>query len=222
MILDLTDILVRLAEPAIGLTTMKSLFLIVTIALFAVTSNAQKKLGRNDIAIQIRNAQILVDIYKNSNSAKLIYRLVDSIRQSSMEHDPKFKINMAKLEKSISSRSDTSKTLDEILSFIDSYTVYHCDSLVLNLKDNLNYKQLLVSVGQATKSELEPTIPRATIDGTSFTYKILTVTGEKRINAQSPTASSHPLLYNLLVRSLNIYRRLRPDGILKAKIRGVY
>jgi hypothetical protein len=201
---------------------MKTLLLIITIAFLTESATAQKKLWKNDIVIQIRNTQILVDIQKNSNSAKLVYSLVDSVQQSAMEHDPQFKINMAKLEKSVSSKSNKFKLLDEVISFVDSYTIYHRDSLILNLIENPGYKQLLISIAQAPKSELQPPKTRVMIDGTLFTYKITTAKGEQRVIAQSPTAESHPLLYDLLMRSLKIYRELKPNGILKAKIWGVY
>jgi len=175
-------------------------------------------LGKHDLTINISASPSFeqrfgVDIYKRSNSVKLVYCLFDSIKFSGLKKDTAYQSFYSQFQKIKMEVPEWEKKLH---AFLERYTAYTRDSIVINLKKDTSYNNVLLKVAKATKEQLE--LKRNVgFDGVSVAYTITTSTGITTAYAHSPTAVSQPLLYSLLTRSLAIYRQEKPDGILKRR-----
>jgi hypothetical protein len=83
------------------------------------------------------------------------------------------------------------------------------DSLLLDKEKVESYDSLLNWFIRASITELEnqeANKDRHLLDGVYFIFTIVSKSGSRKAYANSPDVSSHPLIYELLTKTFDIYR----------------
>jgi hypothetical protein len=112
---------------------------------------------------------------------------------------------------------DLIKYVMEMDKIREKYTQYKTDTLLIISENNQNYINLYSEVTSSPKKVLENSIEgklRIVLDGYSITFDITTETRTDRILLQSPNKESHPILYNFIKETFNIYREEKKNDFL--------
>jgi len=105
----------------------------------------------------------------------------------------------------------------ELDSINKKYTYYSTDSLLISTLFNPLYTKLLSEVVLTNTDSLEnkkKNAERVVLDGVQFFFDIKIGDAEHTAQAQSPNQDSHPILYQLLEQTLDIYRKMKVNMFL--------
>ncbi|MES2378014.1 MAG: hypothetical protein V4553_15610 [Bacteroidota bacterium] len=195
------------------MTKIKS-FLLISIFLFiSVDLFAQSIVKKGDIVIHLTgndafvNHRFYIDIYKKSNSVKVVYSYLDSLKHSEVGKDPEY----ARVEnkKQEYEDNDPKRKLhwDTIGMIFERHKAYTRDSVTINLKTDTAYSNLLQRVANVDKAELAPKIDPMVLDGDSMSINIITTDKNMQAAAHAPGAKTHPLLFSFITSTLNKDRK---------------
>lgn len=151
---------------------------------------AQESVNKGDVIIHIYNSvafinyKFMMNIRKKGNEVKINYACMDSVKFSEVRKDPEYSI------------TNSSSTL------FDRHTAYTKDSVIINLKRDTAYKNLLLRIANASEIELKQNKKRDVLDGDHPNFIIINHSGSKTISAHAPDPDEMPLLYRLLQSSL--------------------
>jgi len=166
-----------------------------------------------------------IDIYRTKGNIKIVYSIRKSLQLDLLnnnngyisirqDYDVMFHSDPAS-KKWTDLQKDSLSTKFE--SLLRNYAICDKDSLLLDRKMVASYDSLLNHVNNAGVSELENTEAnknRHLLDGVFFGFTIISPTGSKKAQAQSPEALSHPLLYELLTKTCALYRDIKNNNFL--------
>lgn len=177
----------------------------------------------------VSDSEFIVNIHKSPNDIKIVYILRDSVDDISLEQNKYHTVYKDTLFKLFNDLSANRNTFTLYASKLDSltklYSYYRKDSILLDVKTNISYNNLLNKIVRSTREELENKVGnknRVTLDGTSFRFNVITSNQDKFIYANSPRETSHPLLYQLISETLNIYRQTKNNMFLDKRITNGY
>ena len=163
---------------------------------------------------------MLINIYRHIDSVKVVYKLRDSVNYKSMFKDKRYNElkKYAEYPLNIKTSLDSMKEIYRKLDSIDyKYTFYSEDSLLITSTLKPLYTKLLDDVVGTSSDSLEnkeANKARIVFDGTIFEFKIKNRNTERIVNAQQPNPKSHPILYQLLKQTLELYRRTKINAFL--------
>lgn len=211
---------------------MMRYLILLAFTLFHSITFAQDAVKKGDITIHITgneqnyNDKLLIDIYKRSNTIKIVYAVLDSVKNNQMALDTAFTNNREKFFKYVESFGIVSQEKVEkgkILSskykaFIKRYSVYYSDSVTLSAKTHTAYNNLLIKIAAASREDLEQRAYNkkfVKMHSLPIEFTVTDKSGVKQAYTQSPNATSNPLLYALLSETLSICRARNTSILLK-------
>ena len=157
--------------------------------------------------------------YKDSIMIK--FKMKDSVSLNKLKKDSVYKTLMKSFHqvKQFDTKHDTIKNL---LKRIDSvtvlYTTYNSDSVQIAYSQFSDYSKLLRQLFKSSKIELENSKNiknRIILDGTNMTFEFShNELIQFSARAHSPDKESHPLLYDYITSTLDIYRGIRKNTFL--------
>ncbi len=166
----------------------------------------------------VSGEEYFIDILPFKDSAKLIFRIKKSVKQSKLYKDTNFIriIETLKSVKKFGPNNDTVKTYIAKLDSLNSiYTIYERDSLFISNTKNEPYFELVQEVLNTSAEILEnKNNNRIVIDGEKLIFKITKNGISQTVYAYSPTITSNPLLYKLVKETKGLYRLNKKNGIL--------
>jgi hypothetical protein len=212
--------------------------LLLIISLLPLLALGQDLIKKGDISIHITgneqnyNDKLLIDIYKRSNTIKIVYAVLDSVKNNQMELDTAFTNSRKKFFKYVESFGTVSQEkVDKgnILSnkykaFVRRYSVYYSDSVTLSSKKDTAYNNLFIRIAKASREDLEQTAYNkkfVKMHSLLIEFTVADESGVKQAYTNSPNATSNPLLYALLSQTLSICRA-RNTSILLPGFYGNY
>lgn len=150
---------------------------------------------------------------------KLLYKVKDSISILA-ENDPALTAYRKKAM-ALTHFSPQNDTLIDLLQKIDSvrqqFIYYSIDSIMIHKKDNLSYTKLLATLLHTSTDSLAQKAQngnRIVLDGTSFTFLLQQNGRTEKVTVRSPTATSHPMLHDILKNTFALYRERCPESRL--------
>lgn len=157
----------------------------------------------------------------NKDSVRIKFKSKDSVSFNKLRNDRVYKKLMRSFGK-IKQFDLTNDTLKNPIFRIDSvrevHTIYHTDSILIAYSQIPEYSKLLGNLFKSSKAELENSEnirDRIILDGTNMTFEF---SHNKLIQfsagAHSPDEKSHPLIYDFLKSTLEIYRNIRKNTFL--------
>ncbi|WP_377186858.1 hypothetical protein [Mucilaginibacter ximonensis] len=164
---------------------------------------AQETVNKGDIVIHIHGSgpdflnKFQLDIYKRSDSMKIVYAVFDSIRFSVTRKDSAFARLSAKYWEGKGDSAERRRLSDAVSAYFERNSVYDRDSITIAARQDTAYNALLQRLGSASKEDLLQTgrnKNRFLIDGVHFGFAITSASGYKAVGVRSPSANSHPLL----------------------------
>jgi hypothetical protein len=162
----------------------------------------------------------LIKIFEKENDLLIEYKLADTVSDL-LKKDRKYKRLIKKTILNPNPENieyiDIMKYAMEMDKIRDKYTQYKTDTLFIDNENNQNYINLYSEVTSSSKKVLENSIEgkfRIVLDGYSITFDITTETRTDRILLQSPNKESHPILYNFIKETFNIYREEKKNDFL--------
>jgi hypothetical protein len=163
---------------------------------------------------------LLINIRKRADSIKIIYKLRDSINYKGMFKDKRYN-ELSKYMAyplNIKTGRDSMRMIDhELDSINEKYTHYSIDSLLISTHFMPLYTKLLDEVVLTNTDSLEnkkKNVDRHVMDGVDFYFDIKIGDAERTLQAQSPNQDSHPILYQLLEQTLDVYRKTKVNMFL--------
>jgi hypothetical protein len=160
-----------------------------------------------------------IKITTGIDSIKIRYKIRDST-STSLDSDKEFNAHRNYLLslKNIDFHNDTVVNKLNILeSIAEKYTFYSKDSIEVSNSDNESYLNLINEVFDSPTDSLNNKIQnknRIVFDGIQMTFILREKGNQREVHAHSPTAKSHPLLYELIDSSINIYREAKKNDFL--------
>jgi hypothetical protein len=168
---------------------------------------------------QVNGIAFSMCITDKGKRMKVVYKVRDSV--SVKEEQDTVLAAYRKLGMSITNISLQNDTLKGLMQKIDSlmqfYTYYSMDSITIRKKRNRSYTALMKTILKAPIDTLlqgANNRNRIVLDGTRFTFVLQNNGYSRKVNAHSPTKTSHPLLYALVKHTLALYRQKRPLNFL--------
>ena len=165
--------------------------------------------------------RFLINIYKNKNDLKIVYSIRDSVDDSSLElnqYYQAYKDTLLRLFNNLNeNRKDFKLYADKMDSLREQYSYYSKDSIILKPEKNIAYSNLLQEIFVTSTEKLENkegNKNRFSLDGTIFKFHLLSSAENRIIYAHSLREKSHPLLYQLLSETLNVYRQTKNNQFL--------
>jgi hypothetical protein len=202
---------------------LKSILLIIFSCL-SVSLSAQTV--NNDLKIDIRasgsfeGTNLLISIHRHTDSIKIIYKLRDSVNYKGLFKNKRYN-DLKKFSTwplNVRTRIDSIQKINlELYNLSQQYTYYSKDSLLISIHSDTIYTKLLDEVSTTGSDSLENkkiNKDRAVLDGTYFIFNIKIGNTERNVHAHSPDQISHPILYQLLHQTLEIYRRTKVNSFL--------
>lgn len=211
---------------------MKKLLIFVVCTIYSLLIAGQpvqstaNSLGRvvNDLKIDIRastasmngNGNYEINIDKRADFIKIVYKLTNRVNYKGLLENKRYQ-EIKKYRTyplNTTTRKDSlAKINAEFSSLFESYTSYDKDSLIVNAHLEPQYTQLLYDINKTNTDSLENKNWHV-LDGTAFSFKITNGRSTRMIFADSPTAKSNPMLYQLLTQTLELYRSIKMNTFL--------
>lgn len=207
------------------------LFLLLFLIFSSFNLSSQDLRGKKVEVMAITSAsaqEYFIETSCNEKEITIMYRLKDSISRNGLDLDSTY-ISLSKKMKEWTYFDPTDTYQKEVYrhfrSVIERYTVYSVDSIKFRYGKQPKYEKLLHTLFNSSKTELEnkeKNKDRIVLDGTSMSFTFLMNEVEiNKVQAQSLTVSSHPLLYNYVDSSLELYRQKKKNNFLsKARTSG--
>jgi hypothetical protein len=166
----------------------------------------------------VSGEEYFIDILPNKDSAKLMFRIKKSVKQSKLDKDTNIIriIETLKSVKKFGPNNDTVKTYISKLDSLNSiYTIYETDILFISNSKNEAYIELVHEVLNTSADILEnKNNNRLVLDGVTMIFKLTNNGISQTVYARSPTITSNPLLYKLVTETIILYRLNKKNGIL--------
>lgn len=200
---------------------MKNIFLLLLV-LLSNFANAQTLPDPFTLKIkattQTPSNEFTIDITKQGDNLKLIYGLRDSISYR-LDRDKNYlALNNLIIESfATASRDSLAKLGAKQDSMRSLYSVYSRDSISLTVSEATAFIDILNRVNKTGNVELtnaSANAARNMREGPVFSFKIITPSQSRLLYAQYPTASTNPLLYQLITESLKLYREKKKNTFL--------
>jgi len=162
------------------------------------------------------------------NGIKIKFKFKDSILMNKLRTDSTYRIlSKSLIETKYYRKNDTIMNLyKRVDSAIKVNTVYSIDSIKINYNENPEYEKLLAILLNSSQAELENkgnNKNRFVLDGTTMDFEFFQNDSIKfTAYAHSPNKTSHPLLYEYINSTMNIYRGLKKNNFLTKKITSGY
>jgi hypothetical protein len=155
------------------------------------------------------------------DSIKINCKIEDSVSVNKLKNDLVYKTLMNSFRE-VNQFDLTNDSLKNLLKRIDSvtvaYTTYSTDSVLIACSHFPDYSKLLGNLFKSSRIELENTeqnTPRVILDGTNMSFEFSqNELIQYSAGAHSPDKESHPLLYDYVKSTLDIYRRIKKDTFL--------
>jgi hypothetical protein len=203
-----------------------AIFLLAIILIFSASAvKAQThKLYLNNLEIIITSSNVLkegnffIDITKYDDFTKIVYKFQDSVDYKRLFVNKQYK-NLSKCLDTLKNNKSRSELYLEMYNIAQKYTYFSKDSLQITTRSQPLYFELLGKVNKTSSDSLENKIVnenRIVLDGTYFGFTIKNGKNERTVQAHSPDPKSHPLLYELLNQTFNIYRETKNNSFLTA------
>lgn len=190
--------------------SMKNILLSFIIVLTPSALLAQSVVKKGDVVIHISGSVVAIndhkfdlDIYKKGNSVEIKYTSCDSIKYAEIRKDPEFRrLNDISFnyEPGIVKRNLMS---DSIGMVIEKHKAFTRDSVLLKLKTDTSYRNLLQRIANADKAELTPKIESHLLDGYNISIRIITTDKNLFLVASNPELKTHALLFSIIKQTLN-------------------
>ena len=206
------------------------LFLTVILGFWLFDGYAQK-LPLIQIDITATNAfkgtYLFISICSYEDVTKIVYKVKDSLDNKGLKSDTQY-MTLEKYRKEV---IDTERNVDPALKLMQKFaeiskkhTHYSMDSVLVSTKSTPLYTKLLNKVANISTDSLENSkanIDRVVLDGTHFDFHIKRLNQQRVVRAHSPTQKSHPILYDLLHQTMELYRNKKNNTFLtKARTDG--
>lgn len=199
------------------------LFLFVLLTSISSQLFSQNLEGKNitlNALTSVTGKEFVLETSCFKNEIKIKLKIADSVSFDKLKTDSTYII----LSKSLLSAMEFNTKNDTLMnlykrfdSLIKANTVYSMDSISINYNQFIPYDKLLTKLFNSTPTELENkenNKNRMVLDGTSMEFKFSQNDSIKyTVFAHSPTKLSHPLLYDYLNSTLEIYRKLKNNNI---------
>lgn len=204
-------ILQRFSINIIRMKTQNILLLIGLMLLYAVKTLAQATQNTDEVIIHISAERLeqtrSIDIYKHFDEIKIVYAGSDSIKNIELRRDKEFLKVSNSYMKQIKANKISESTSDSLRMFFDRHRAYDRDSITFKVKTDTAYNNLLTRIIDASDEELlqpEKNARRAILDGIVISFNITNGLNKRSLFAHSPSAETHPLLYDLVKRTSKI------------------
>jgi|GEM_PF-1751646 len=177
---------------------------------------AQAIVNKGDMIIHIinydawGNHKFFVNVYKYRNSVKIVYAYRDSIKYSEIRKDPAYRplASVAFRYKSTDSRGQVAN--DNLTNYFDQHSDYTKDSVIVDIKRDTLYKNLLTRIAQTSEAELKRKHDDIDVlDGDFPSFIIIAKNETKKAWAHSPKPQSYPVLYSLLHNTMETGKELK-------------
>jgi hypothetical protein len=196
-------LMIDYSEIRVNLAPMRSptKFLLIAISTFLTQGLlAQEIVNKGDAIIHVRifsseiYGKTLIDVYKLSGEAKIIYARQDSIQFTKARKDTAY------LSLSRNLNYSDQKQMAKLTNIFERYSVYDTTTVTISLKKDTAYRKILQSMTQTSKDELEASKvgKQIILDGFGFGCTIITDAGTKIIGVHTPTEESHPIIAEFL------------------------
>jgi hypothetical protein len=204
---------------------MKNFFLSLIFIVFSCQSLFSQGLEGKQVALRaftsVNGTEFFVKTVCYKDSIKINFKVKDSLSYKDLQHDHVYKTLMKSFQE-IKQFDSTNDTIKQLLTKIDSvtlaYTSYHTDSVLIANSSFSRYSKLLSDLFKSSPGKLEDPERiknRIILDGTSMTFKFSqNDLLQFSAYAHSPNKESHPLLYDYVKSTLDIYRNIRKDTFL--------
>jgi hypothetical protein len=204
---------------------MKYFFLSLILIVFTCQSLYSQGLEGKQVALRaftsVNGTEFFVKTICYKDSIKINFKVKDSVSYKDLQHDPVYKTLM-KSSQDIKQFDLTNDTIKQLLRRIDSvtlaYTSYHTDSVLIASSSFSRYSKLLFDLFKSSQGNLEDPArikTRIILDGTNMTFEFSQNDHlQFSAYAHSPDKESHPLLYDYVKSTLDIYRNTIKDAFL--------
>ena len=174
----------------------------------------------------INGTEYYIKIKNNSKTTKIVFKIKDSL-SFRLENDTNFiaQRNQLLSEEYLDLKKDTIITqIDRLTSLTEKYKMYSTDSIEIRNEENTKYNSLLDIVFSTPIDRLENQAQnrnRIILDGICMRFLLIDRDNQREAIASTPTINSHPLLYDLIINTLQIYRDNKKNSFLtKTKLFG--
>lgn len=165
--------------------------------------------------------EFIINIAKQNDNLKLVYGLRDSVSYR-LNLDKKYNAlnDLVIASFATASRDSLVKLGAKQDSFRSVYSFYSKDSISVPVSDVNSYIELLKKINKTGNMELTNSSANAARnqrEGPLFEFRIISPKESRVVYAQYPTASTNPLLYQLITESLKLYRDKKQNNFLDKK-----
>jgi hypothetical protein len=198
----------------IRMKTLNKTILLAALLFYTTSLLAQERVNKGDVIIHISTSSPSfssrdnhIDVYKRDTKAEIVYRKYNRINYSEVDKDTSY-INL-----NIDIRQIDPEKLKKLGPIFDRHTIYDITKVIVDLKADTAYYNILKLVAQSSKHELETSKvgERVYLDGFSFSCEIITDAGTKYIGIHTPTAETHPIVSSLLNESYDrLFKKNKP------------
>lgn len=157
----------------------------------------------------------------NNDDLQIKYMLNDSISKN-INNDELYKSTVHTFLNGNLKFEDKLALANKIDSINQKYTYYTADSLIIKKNKNPQYQQIFDTFFSSSEStEENKKNVRIVLDGLTMTFTLSEGHSTRKIYATSPSQDSHPIMYQFISQTMNLYRMQKPEGILtKGRTRG--
>ncbi|MCU4189184.1 hypothetical protein M9Q43_08415 [Flavobacterium sp. HXWNR29] len=148
-------------------------------------------------------------------------RKLDTISKKMLE-DKQYKKNSQKIknlqnQEKFDKREVQSLVIED-LEIRNKYSTQEIDSLIIDKSQFINYYNLFTQIFKTPINILEnKSNSRIVLDGHSIPTIIKNKSRVVFLQLQSPNENSHPILFNFLKETLNLYRKEKPTNTLNTE-----
>jgi|GEM_PF-4903109 len=147
-------------------------------------------------------AFVKLAVYKHGGQATIIYSLGNGMNKTGLVNDTAY---------ANADKQNQAHRLGPMVALYNKYRIYLSDTVKI-VDEMLN--KIFARVASSTNEELSPpgANDRGVLDGVWIDFDIATESGMRKVTAESPLLSTHPILYGLLQRIALIYRQSKTHG----------
>jgi hypothetical protein len=159
-----------------------------------------------------------IEIARVGDNLKGIYRLRDSVSYK-LDLNKEYRATNDLLAASFAkaSKDSLTKLSNKLDSFRTVYSRFSVDSITIPLSEISGYVSLLTKINSTGNLELTNSSANAARNmraGPLVEFRIRSGKDSRVVYAQSPTAATNPLLHQLIIESLKLYRERKQTGFL--------
>jgi len=204
---------------------MKNYLLTFILIILASVDLFSQNLKGKSITLQaitsVATKEYFIETFCYKNEIKIKFKLKDSVSMNKLRSDSTFNVLSKSLlmVKQYDPKNDTLINLyKRVDSVIRTNTVYSVDSVKINYNQFPEYKKLLVKLFSSSQTDLENkenNKNRFVLDGTTMDFKFFQDESIKfTAYSHSPNKLSHPLIYDYINSTMDIYRKIKKNSFL--------